>query len=208
MASSGFVAIIDPFSTGARVAEIVKKKGIRVIAVYSASIEQLDRVQSLVPQGLDLCFDGVVYFDQNVSIMVERLQSFSGKCIAVIAGAECGVELADQLSELLELRSNGTISSFARRNKFEMGEGVRSAGLRAANQLKSNSWTDLSKWITDWNPVPFKVIIKPCDSAGSDNVTLCNSLAETKLAFENIIGKVNGLGIVNDYVLAQEYLEG
>jgi len=46
----------------------------------------------------------------------------------VLAGAETGVELADQLSELLGLRSNGTGHSEERRNKFAMGEAVRHAG--------------------------------------------------------------------------------
>jgi len=47
---------------------------------------------------------------------------------AVMAGAETGVELADQLSELLGLQSNGTGHSEERRNKFAMGEAVRRAG--------------------------------------------------------------------------------
>jgi len=45
-----------------------------------------------------------------------------------MAGTETGVELADQLSELLGLRSNGTSLSEERRNKYAMGEAVRRAG--------------------------------------------------------------------------------
>ena len=47
---------------------------------------------------------------------------------AVLAGTETGVELADQLSETLGLRSNGTKLSEERRNKYAMGEAVRAAG--------------------------------------------------------------------------------
>jgi biotin carboxylase len=46
------------------------------------------------------------------------------------------------------------------------------------------------------------------DSAGSDDVTLCLSIEEVQAAFGNIMGKINGLGIVNKAVLVQEYLEG
>ena len=46
---------------------------------------------------------------------------------AIIAGAETGVELSDQLSSALRLRSNGTRLSLHRRNKWLMGETVRSA---------------------------------------------------------------------------------
>lgn len=47
--------------------------------------------------------------------------------IAVIPGAETGVELADRLSSRMKLRSNGEKGSFARRNKYAMGEAVRNA---------------------------------------------------------------------------------
>lgn len=50
--------------------------------------------------------------------------------IAIIPGAETGVELADQLSYRMGLRSNGIAKSLARRNKYHMGETVRSAGRR------------------------------------------------------------------------------
>jgi hypothetical protein len=47
----------------------------------------------------------------------------------VIPGAETGVELADQLSSRLGLRTNGTAKSIARRNKYYMGETVRATGI-------------------------------------------------------------------------------
>jgi biotin carboxylase len=52
------------------------------------------------------------------------------------------------------------------------------------------------------------MIVKPLESAGSDDVTLCWSPAEVKAAYHRIMGKVNGLGMVNEAVLVQEYLEG
>ncbi len=118
------------------------------------------------------------------------------------------MELADRLSERLNLRTNGTASSEGRRNKFLMGETIRQAGLRAVKQLKTHSWTEMKAWIEDWNPSPFKVIVKPVDSAGSDNVTLCLSMEAVHESFENIMGKMNGLGKLNEAVLGQEYLEG
>ena len=58
-------------------------------------------------------------------------------------------------------------------------------------------WGEIQEWISNWQPDPFKIIVKPMDSAGSDDVTLCRSIDEVKAAFGNIMGKVNGLGIVN-----------
>ena len=89
-----------------------------------------------------------------------------------------------------------------------MGETVRQNGLRAVKQLKSSNLNEILHFITEWNPTPFKVIVKPLDSAGSDGVTLCLNINEVQKSFANLYGKLNGLGITNQNVLIQEYLEG
>ena len=201
------VAVVDPFSTGAVVASYLNASGADVHAVYSAHLDQLERVQSLVPAGLQLTFSSITAFSDNIDEMIRTI-TLSAPITAVVAGAETGVELADALSERMGLRSNGTASTSVRRNKFLMGEAVRASGLRAVKQLKSSAWGEVESWIAEWNPSPFRVIVKPIDSAGSDDITLCNSLHEVRQSFGNILGKVNGLGLVNDAVLVQEYLEG
>ena len=197
------VAVVDPFSTGAMVAHLLSARGIDVVAVYSASMEQLGNLQNLVPKGITLNFVDVVAFE-DIEVMAAKLKNVS----EIVPGTETGVELADKLSEFLKLRTNGTVMSEARRNKYIMGETVRSAGVRAVRQLKSSVWGEIEAWLSAWNPSPYKVIVKPLDSAGSDDVTLCLSEDEVKQAFGNIMGKVNGLGLVNRAVLVQEYLEG
>jgi biotin carboxylase len=197
------VAVVDPFSTGAMVAHLLSARGIHVVAVYSASMEQLGNLQNLVPKGITLNFVDVVAFE-DIEVMAAKLKGVT----AILPGTETGVELADKLSEVLNLRNNGTDLSEARRNKYVMGETVRAAGVRAVRQLKASVWGEIEAWLTAWNPNPYKVIVKPLDSAGSDDVTLCLNQDEVKQAFGNIVGKVNGLGLVNRAVLVQEYLEG
>ncbi len=51
-------------------------------------------------------------------------------------------------------------------------------------------------------------MVKPVESAGSDDVFLCESKEDVKTAFERINGKINGLGQKNDAVLVQEFLDG
>jgi biotin carboxylase len=168
----------------------------------------------MVPAGMEykfaatLVLDTTLEFEDGLAKLLQEVGGLGLHVTDVVAGAETGVELTDALSEKLGLRTNGTKLSEARRNKYVMGETVRGAGLRAAKQLRSASWLDIDAFLKDWQPDPFKVIVKPMDSAGSDDVTLCRSLAEVQAAFGNIIGKVNGLGIVNKELLVQEYLEG
>lgn len=133
--------------------------------------------------------------------------------IAVLPGAETGVELADQLSFRLGLRSNGTAQSLARRNKYVMGETVRNAGVRAVKQATCTSVEEMVAFL-DTLRIPgsinnaLKCVVKPVQSAGTDDVFLCQSVDEAVTAFDRIYGKVNGIGLMNDCVLVQEFLVG
>ena len=210
-ASEQYVGVVDPFSTGAVLASVICKAGFKVIAIYSANLEQLAALAGLVPEGLSLTFSSVLGFDEDISVMATNLLADCGRreqLVAVLAGTETGVELADKLSEYLGLRTNGTALSEARRNKYVMGETIRAAGVRAVKQLRATTWGEVTSFIEEWKPDPFKVIVKPMDSAGSDDVTLCSSIHEVQTAFGKIMGKVNGLGLVNKAVLVQEYLDG
>lgn len=128
--------------------------------------------------------------------------------IAVIPGAETGVELADRLSARLGLRSNGEDGSLARRNKYHMGEKVRQAGVRAVKQQMCRSLDELEAFLDELEKVKntSKCVVKPVQSAGTDDVFLCSSRAEARAAFATINGKLNGLGLTNDGALAQVLL--
>ena len=89
-----------------------------------------------------------------------------------------------------------------------MGETIRKAGVRAVKQTIETQWRGVEDFLVEWNPTPFKVIVKPNQSAGSDDVFLCNSVAEVKAGFDKINGAINGLGVRNEGVLIQEFLEG
>jgi biotin carboxylase len=119
--------------------------------------------------------------------------------LAVLAGAETGVELADALSEVLLCRSNGTAKSSARRNKDVMQDAVRAAGVRAVTHAMCHSEKDV---IAFWQSLSStaasatadsgkKCVIKPTNSAGSDSVFLCESEAQAITAFNAINGYVN-----------------
>ena len=54
----------------------------------------------------------------------------------------------------------------------------------------------------------FKCIVKPVESAGTDDVFLCSSVEQAVVAFKAIRGKKNGIGLQNHGALIQEYLEG
>ena len=68
---------------------------------------------------------------QAVQDTIDEIVKCGSAVLAILPGAETGVELADKLSTRHRTRSNGDEKSALRRNKFQMQEAVRGAGLRA-----------------------------------------------------------------------------
>jgi biotin carboxylase len=95
-----------------------------------------------------------------------------------------------------------------RRNKYNMGEAVRSAGVRAVLQQRCTSAAEVTVFARSLAATGKKMVVKPTLSAGSDDVFLCNDTDECLTAFNRILGKVNGLGNINAEVLVQEFMEG
>jgi biotin carboxylase len=124
----------------------------------------------------------------------------------VIAGAESGVQLADQLAQQLGLPGNGMRHPSARRNKHEMAEAVRRAGLATAQSLLSRSADELAEWAATAGHWP--VVLKPTESAGADNVIFCFCPADIRAACERIMSSTDRYGRVNTEVLAQQFLTG
>ncbi len=194
------IAIVDAYSSGALYPAEFKKRGYDCVHIQSSldlhpgwfhSFQPGDFIAKLVHQG-------------DLDATIRQLSPYSPD--AVIAGAECGVILADALSEKMGLKTNGTKLSEARRNKYLTHELLREHGVPSAHQIKSDRIDNILNWATTRNIWP--VVIKPLNSAGSDCVQICHSSSEIKEAFASIVGKKNQMHLVNHEVLAQEFLEG
>ena len=212
------VVVVDPFSTGAQLAAGVCAKGykcVRILSIWDSP------VASLIQSGVNADFHATLQFDDRLddedkatNDVCDQIRALPFPVVAVLAGAETGVELADRLSHRLGLRSNGEEGSLARRNKFHMGEAVRSAGVRAVKQRFCRSASEVKVFLIDLKAhldkyqISFKCVVKPVQSAGTDDVFLCDSIDEAVTAFTRIFGKKNGLGLLNDGALVQEFLKG
>ncbi|KDO25947.1 hypothetical protein SPRG_08601 [Saprolegnia parasitica CBS 223.65] len=209
------VIVVDPFSTGMCLAEQVMDRGYACIAVYSDTEEAMKDWMDTLSATFRRKFVGEVFnvgsdhSDEQLSKVLRAVVGFGHPIVGVIAGAEPGVPLTDRLSERLNLTTNGSAGSEGRRNKYIMGEKIRAAGMRAVLQCLAPTFADAKAYIeNDLKPEPFRVIVKPVDSAGSDDVSLCTSLEDVQKAYDTVLGKVNHLGIQNQALLVQEYLEG
>lgn len=63
--------------------------------------------------------------------------------------------------------------------------------MRAARQSLARTVDEVKEFLDDWNPPsPWKAVVKPLDSAGSDDVFLVQTREEAVRCFEIIDGKV------------------
>jgi len=205
----GTVVVVDPYSSGAvlaaRVRAVHRKK---LLVVHS---DPNSPVASLVASGAAVSPHHVVAHAGDPDQTAEACVAHARAIVACIPGAETGVLLADQLAERLGTRANPTGLSAARRNKFLMGEAVRAAGVRAVAQTKAATWPEAKAFLDALDQKAerrFPLVVKPVESAGSDDVFKCHSEQDVKDAVEHITGKINGLGNANDAALVQEFLRG
>lgn len=201
------VIVIDPISTGANVAFEVVKRGYLCIKVASGYVAP--SLLNLIDASIRTDFVASIDHDSSDPFKtIAQLRALPFEIIGAISGSELGIEVTDFITEAMGVPTNGTELTNARRDKYQMGECVRRHGVRAAKQARVQSWPQVAAFVEDLRPSPFKVIIKPIRSSGSDHVYLCESEEELHRRFDEILGHQNQLGFVNDAVVVQEFLEG
>ncbi len=193
------VAIVDAFSTASHLAPLFHARGYDCLHVQSLEQPPVVFGASFRPGD----FLATVIHRGSATETLAALAPYAP--VALLAGAEIGVELADVLSEALGLRTNGTALSSARRDKFRMGEAVKAAGVPAADQILA---TDLDALLSWYGETDRTVVLKPVRSALNDGVSFCSTAREVRTAFESLVGVDSALGLRNDAVVAQEYLVG
>lgn len=200
-----FAIIVDAYGPAKNYIYYFNQKGIGCIHIQST----LDPISALSKFSPDDYLYNIVH-DGNLDDTLKKVKSaeekLNGKVVSVIAGIEPGVLLADLLSERMQLITNGTLLSSARRDKYLMAKELQKKGIEVPDFLKSNKIVDITSWVEKRNEFP--VVIKPLDSAGSDGVYICNDIEDVIKACNANIGKGNILGKMNDYVLIQSFLKG
>jgi biotin carboxylase len=193
------IVIVDAYSSAKRLAPLFDEAGYECVHVQSTREVPPVYAASFLPAQF---VDNLVHYGDLAETLaaLEKLEPSY-----VLAGMETGVELADALSEVLGLPSNGTALSAARRDKYLMIETIKAHGLGGAEQICSADLDELLAW---YARIGGRVVVKPVSSAGSDGVAFCDGVDDVARAFRAVIGRENALTGRNDAVVAQEYLYG
>jgi len=191
--------IVDAGSSGKYLTKEFSKSGYQVFNIQSS--------KTLNPLYLKIntedIFDNIIFENsENFFTTIKKLNPEF-----ILPGSEAGVLVSDFINHTLELKlANNFKLSDCRRDKYKMIEELHKNKIPAAKHFKSAKWEDIKAWFKAHGKVP--VVIKPLNSAGGNNVWICHDLKHLWDAYQNIIGKINPLGLVNNEVLIQSYLEG
>ncbi|SEM09734.1 ATP-grasp domain-containing protein [Streptacidiphilus jiangxiensis] len=197
--SKPLVVIVDALSTGAMLARQAADD-FRLIHIRSRA-QLPDTFAASLPVGI---FEEDLTYPGQVEQVLQRLVELGP--VAVIPASEFGVEVADEIAARLGLRGNDPAHSLARRDKSLMMDALRAAGVRTPRQLRSGDVEELVRW---WRESGLeRVVVKPIDSAGSDDVFTCDTEQAVRSAATAVLGKTNLMLRANEAVLVQEYLDG
>ena len=204
------VLIVDAFSSGNQLAAHLLKLGYKVDHMQSQSIRNAgpeNNYKLLVEHSYraDDFGKNMVWRSEKINFP-SLISKNKAKYDYVLAGSEPGVNLADLINHKLGLSySNPLSSTLARRDKYEMQEKVRAAGLDSIRQMKTSNVEEAIAWAKKHNQWP--IVVKPINSAATEGVFFPKNEEEIRAAFAQV-GKVNGLGYVNHELLVQEFLSG
>ena len=199
-----YIIIVDPYSSGALYADILKKNNIQPIAVLSSEKPPDVYSKSFIPNDYAITY----YFDSYSEIeLIHLLRKFDP--IAILTGCESGVKIAELIApKILPDRSNSAELAMSRWHKGEMNKAITNANLPNMKQICSNSITEIHEWIVFEKLQGKDLIIKPPASASTDSVTLVKNGVGWEAIFNKMIGVNNRLGRKNTSLMIQEFLTG
>lgn len=195
----GRAVIVDPYSTGAYLAEAFARHGVQAVAVQGTA-QPLGRSEHLHHEQYTVVIaDGTDTMDAARFLKELDVRH-------VLAGTESGVPLADRIAYRLGVPGNDPSTSMTRRDKFAMVRALARADLRHARTIEANTDGGARKAAEELGSWP--LVVKPAASAGSDHVVIAHDIGEVRAAAGEILGTADLYGRTNQAVIVQQYLIG
>ena len=186
-------------------ASAFRARGITPVTVMStpAPLEKFVKKSTWYPDD----YEAVHFYDGDFPKLLDLVRGYDPVC--VVAGNERGVELTAEIVEAL-MPSLGNVpgSATAHRDKGEMALALERAGVPGPKTISSDDPALVEKWIESVGLAGRPLIVKPANSAGTDNVHLVRAGEDWRQYFDKVLGLVNGFDLRNDTVIVQEFLEG
>ena len=205
------VVIINPYSTGSCIAHEFMQRGFAVMALWTSGFP--DAMRKYIPMTVSingkLEYVSQVTEEKTLEETLAALEKEAGdlKIISILAGDESGVDLADALTEKLDLpATNGT--AVAKRDKKLQQEILEQVGLSSMRQAGGSDFSEISFFL---KKEAYPIVLKPNKTApGSDGgVKLCHKFEDAKEHFQFLMSSQTVANAAEvPAVLAQEFLRG
>ncbi len=194
-----YVVIVDAFSSGALVAQQWQASHTVIHIQSSANLPD-----AFAASAGHQYFAYHYQYDNDWPALTDWLSDY---LIAhVVCGSEFGVELTDKLAEHFDLAGNCPTASAAKRDKYIMAAALESNGVAVAKNFQADSVASaVSEYLHSGLA---KVVVKPLDSAGSEDVYICHDAEGVRQAALAILDKTNLMQSQNQRVLVQHFLAG
>lgn len=194
------IAIVDGYSTGRVLVEKLLQAGAECVHVQSR--DQIhDYYRSTFQPGHYVVDLGFRPDPEAVARDLVRLG-----VVRVLPGTEVGVELSDRLSSLLGTPGNDPQLAAASVDKALMAEIVERDGLLIPRSRAFDEADAAVAWSHEEGISAS--VVKPVDSAGTDNVVFCEDAAGIRSAVDRILGTANVYGVSNTQFIIQERVFG
>ncbi|MFD4641736.1 ATP-grasp domain-containing protein [Lentzea sp. NPDC058436] len=196
------IVVVDPFAEGRGIAPAFARRGVDAIAVLTAGRPSPWLAPTWNPD------------DYSEVHVLHDLDELAAKLavhdpIAVVAGAESGVEAAETLSELVEPgRSNVLTLSSARSDKWQMGVALRTAELPHLRQISSDRVDEVAAWLRREGLENSPFVLKSQKCGGAGDVLIAEPGEDWRAKFHRVLKCVNERNARNDKVLVQELAVG
>lgn len=191
------ILIVDPFSTGKLYAQRFSQLGYQCYSVLSSR-----NVPELFMKNYDRKF-----FQNNDLLSIEETKKLfpKDKIKAVVIGSETGVISGELLADYFNVAGNSIKNTACRRDKFVMQFQLAKKGLdHIYSQIITQENHDIQSF-----PNYSAYILKPTNSAGTENVIFCQNKAELEKQIQQIEwGRLNATGEANNAFLVQEFIQG
>ncbi len=193
-------AVVHPYSTGRYIAPALAAWGWGAVAVLPAQpLAAHDHPGSFARRDYD-----AVITDEGTMPAITAIAA-ALDVTAVLAGTETGVPVADQLARALGLAGNDPQTSAVRRDKGQMAAALAAAGVPHPLTIRVST---ASQAQAAARAIGGTVVVKPAASAGGEDVAVCRTAREVDTAWQSAAGRQNLMGLRNDELLIQEFLEG
>lgn len=203
MAGDRYIVVAVPISSGEMYLDEAMERGYKPLALFLELGLETDR---LIEHFADILKDRaeVLTMPNDPDLIAEKLSQYD--IVAVVAGGEPGVRIADQIASRLGLKGNNPDTTYLRCNKEGMFEALKKAGIRTIESTIITTKDDITSF---WkNNDLSKAVLKYCESGASVGVHVCLCLDDCYKALDEMIVGKDYLGRTGGDIIMQEYIEG